>query len=122
MGITVAADCGETQGNNSYIGQYQEDSPLYARPQNAIHEYSHLRNKDKAIEEAKAYKGATVYVDSSARNGLVRIGGYWQGIQGWGPMSHTIANNSKHTKGAGKLAAIEAVIVKIWFHTEQKQL
>lgn len=78
--------------------------------------------KKKAIEEAKAYKGAAVYKDSSARNGLVGTGGYWQGIQGWGPMSHTIANNSKLTNEAGELAAIEAVIAKIWFHTEQKQL
>lgn len=78
--------------------------------------------KKKAIEEAKAYKGAAVYKDSSTRNGLVGTGGYWQGIQGWGPMSHTIANNSKLTNEAGELAAIEAVIAKIWFHTEQKQL
>ena len=78
--------------------------------------------KDKAIKEATSCKEATVYVDSSMQNGLVGIGAYWQNMQGWGPMSHTIADSSKLTNDAGELAAIEAVIVKIWFHAEHKQL
>lgn len=78
--------------------------------------------RDKAIEEAKSCKEAAVYVDSSTRNALVRIGAYWQNMQGWGPMSHTIADSSKFTNGVGELAAIEAVVAKIWFHTEHKQL
>lgn len=56
--------------------------------------------KEKAIEKTKAYKGAMVYIDNSAHNSLVRIGRYWQGIQGWGPIFYTIANNSKLTNGA----------------------
>ena len=68
------------------------------------------------------YKGAEVYVDSSARNGLVGIAAHWQNMQGWGPMSHTIADNSKLTNNTGELAAIEAVIAKIWFYADHKQL
>ena len=49
--------------------------------------------KDKAIKEAKSCKEAAVYVDSSMRNDLVGIGAYWQNMQGWGPMSHTIADS-----------------------------
>lgn len=74
--------------------------------------------KEKVIQEAKSCKEAAVYVDSSTRNGLVGIGAYWQNMQGWGPMSHTIADSSKLTNDAGELATIEAVIAKIWFYTE----
>ena len=78
------------------------------------------KTKEQAVKEAKMYKGAAVYVDSSARK--VGIGAHWQNMQGWGPMSHTIADNSKLTNDAGELAAIEAVIAKIWFYAEHKQL
>lgn len=78
--------------------------------------------EDKAIKEATSCKEAAAYVDSSMRNGLVGIGAYWQNMQGWGPMSHTIADSSKLTNDAGELTAIEAVVVKIWFHAEHKQL
>lgn len=78
--------------------------------------------KDKAIKKPKSCKEAVVCVDSSMQNGSVGIGAYWQNMQGWGPMSCTIANGSKFTNNAGELAAIEAVIVKIWFYTEYKQL
>ena len=37
-------------------------------------------------------------------------------------MSHTIADNPKLTSDSGELAAIEAVIAKIWFYTGHKQL
>ena len=70
------------------------------------------KTKEQAVKEAETYKGAAVYVDSSARNGLVGIGAHWQNMQGWGPMSHTFADNSKLTNDAGELAAIEAVIAK----------
>lgn len=56
------------------------------------------------------------------RNGLVGIGAYWQNMPGWGPMSHTIADNSRHTNDIGELAAIEAAIGKISYHTEHQQL
>lgn len=72
--------------------------------------------KEMAIQEA----GASL--DSSARNGLVGIGAYWQNMQGQGPMSHTIADSFKLTNDEGELTAIEAVIAKTQFQTEYKQL
>lgn len=53
---------------------------------------------------------------------LVGIGAYWQNMLGWGSMSHTIADSFKLTNDIGELAAFEAVIGKIWYHTEHKQL
>lgn len=56
------------------------------------------------------------------RSGRVGIGAYWPNIPGWGHMSHTIADSSRLTNGIRELSAIEAVIGKIWYYTEQKQL
>lgn len=58
------------------------------------------------IKEAKAPKTAAVYPDSSAQNGLVGIGGYWQDMPEWGLISYNIAELSND---AGELAATEAV-------------
>lgn len=78
--------------------------------------------QDKAIKEAMSCKEAAAFVDSSMRNVLVGIGAYWQNMLGWGLMSHTIADSSRLTNDIGELAAIEAVIGKIWYYTEYKQL
>lgn len=80
------------------------------------------KTKDQGVQEAKTYKGAAVYIDSSAQNGLVEIGAHPHNLQGWGPMSHTIADNLKLTNDTDELAAIEAVMAKIWFLVENKLL
>lgn len=80
------------------------------------------KTKEQRVQEAKTYKGAAVYVDSSPRNGLVGIGAHPHNLQGWGQMSHTIADNLKLTDDTGELAAIEAVMAKIWFYVENKLL
>lgn len=61
-------------------------------------------------------------MDSSMQNGLVRIRAYWQNMQEWGSMSHIITDSSKLINNAGELIIIEAVIVKIWFYANHKQL
>ncbi len=78
--------------------------------------------KYTAIKETMSCKEAAAYVDGLMRNGLVGIGAYWQNMLGWDSMSHTIADSFKLTNDIGELAAFEAVIGKIWYHTEHKQL
>lgn len=78
------------------------------------------KTKEQAIQEAKTVKGAAIYLDSSSRNGPVEIGAYWQNMQGWNSMSHTIADSFRLTNDAGELAAIESVIAKIWLYSERK--
>lgn len=77
--------------------------------------------KENAIGLAKQHKGVAAFVDSSARNNLVGIGIYWQGIQ-WRSTTNTISTISALTNSLGELAGIEAVVAQIWNAVTYKSL
>ena len=70
-------------------------------------------NKENAIRLAKQQKGVAAFVDSLARNNLVGIGIYWQGIW-WRSTTNTISTMSTLTNSLGELVGIEAVVAQIW--------